>query len=55
MKRYSLSGETINAVINYMATQPYKEVSRLIALVDQDIKPIEDPEPEPEAEKQEEQ
>lgn len=52
MKRYSLSGETINAVINYMATQPYKEVSQLIALVDQDIKPIEE---EPEEEKQEEQ
>ena len=35
--RFSLEQQTLELVINYLATKPYQEVQSLIALIQQDI------------------
>lgn len=44
MKEFTIKEQTINYVINYLATKPYNEVYQLIDLIQKDIKePKEDP------------
>lgn len=35
--------ETINAIINYLVHQPYKDVAGLIQMIQQDLKSKEEP------------
>jgi len=44
-----LSIDTINSILNYLASRPYSEVNELMGLVQDDAKVI-DPSPTPQAE-----
>ena len=41
--KFEISQEVLEKVVNYLATQPYREVVQLIAEINQGIKPIEAP------------
>ena len=45
MKEFTLKEQTINYVINYLATKPYNEVYQLIDLIQNDIKSPKDEDP----------
>lgn len=42
MKKYEVSEELLNAVLNYMGTKPYSEVFQLVKAIQEQAKPIED-------------
>lgn len=35
--------ETLNAIINYLVQQPYKDVAGLLQMIQQDLQPKEEP------------
>lgn len=39
--------ETLNAIINYLVQQPYKDVAGLLQMIQQDLQPKEEPEEKP--------
>ncbi len=39
MKTFNLKEETINNVLNYLATQPFNKVNQLIGAIQQECKP----------------
>ena len=45
MKEFTIKEQTINYVINYLATKPYNEVYQLIDLIQNDIKSSKDEDP----------
>lgn len=40
-----LTEQTLNTIINYLATQPYKDVAGIINMIQQDIQSKEDTKP----------
>lgn len=42
MKKYEVSEELLNAVLNYIGTKPYSEVFQLVKAIQEQAKPIED-------------
>ncbi len=40
--RVSISGETMENILNYLAEQPFKDVIKLWNEIQKDLKPIED-------------
>lgn len=41
-----LTEQTLNTIINYLVTQPYKDVAGIISMIQQDLQPTkEDTEP----------
>ena len=45
MKEFTIKEQTINYVINYLATNPYNEFYQLIDLIQNDIKSSKDEDP----------
>lgn len=44
-QRYSLPEDTLNAILQYLASKPYNEVAQLIGAVQQQLEKIEPPAP----------
>jgi hypothetical protein len=42
-QRFSIDQKVMEAAINYIASKPYKEVAQLIATINRDIRPINEP------------